>query len=341
MFVLENQPMIIEPQIANIASVDSISDAFGRTFKTLRVSLINSCNLACTYCVEPSDDNVSGSVGMPKKLSLDIDQFAATINRLYKILNLTTIRLTGGEPLLYKQLIPLISEIKKTGIEDVKMTSNGILLAAKAEQLKAAGLTSVNISLDAIDPLISYTINRRAKLSKIMDGIEKAIAVGLKVKINCVVIKGVNDNQILPLLNYCGEKNITIRFLELMQMGHLHGNFEQLFFSEAEILGLISRHYKVSKQSRKEGATANYWITENGYRFGIISNESNPFCNDCNRLRLDSYGNIYGCLSDNTPISVVEDSNNETALKEKLFQALLQKKTKFSGSKLSMLSIGG
>jgi cyclic pyranopterin phosphate synthase len=215
------------------------------------------------------------------------------------------------------------------------------LLSSKAKDLQNVGLTSINISLDAIDPGVSFNINQRTKLQKILEGIDKSIEAGMQVKINCVVMKGVNDHQIIKLLNYCKGKNITIRFLELMQMGHLYHNFEQLFFSEKEILKIISTHYNIIELPRNPNATANYWMTDTDYKFGIISNVSDPFCNDCNRLRLDSYGNIYGCLSDNNPINILDCIDDEVQVKEKLMQALSQKKTKFSGSELSMLHIGG
>lgn len=332
--------MILEKEIAVVEKF-KINDIYGRTFKTLRVSLTNTCNLACTYCVDPSNNKTPLPDSIFKKTVLTNEQYVKIISALHSILEFDTVRLTGGEPLLYKQLIPLVKGVKGLGIDEIKMTSNATLLANKAQDLENAGLTSINISLDAIDPDVSYTINQREKLHKILDGIDKAIEAGIKVKINCVVMKGVNDDQIIKLLKYCEERNIPIRFLELMQMGHLYHNFEQLFFSEEEILKTISKHYQLTALPRNPSATANYWITNTGYTLGIISNVSDPFCNDCNRLRLDSYGNIYGCLSDNNPITILDCIDDEAEVKERLIQALAQKKTKFSGSELSMLHIGG
>lgn len=332
--------MILERTVTEVENV-KISDVFGRTFKTLRVSLTNTCNLACTYCVDPSNNKTPLPDSLPKKTVITNEQYVKIISSLHNILEFDTVRLTGGEPLLYKQLIPLVKGVKDLGVNEIKMTSNATLLSNKAQELHNAGLTSINISLDAIDPDVSFTINQRAKLQKILDGIDRSTEAGMMVKINCVVMKGVNDNQIIKLLNYCEKRNITIRFLELMQMGHLYHNFEQLFFSEAEILRTISEQYKTTPLPRNPSATANYWTTDSGYKFGIISNVSDPFCNDCNRLRLDSYGNIYGCLSDNNPISILDCIDDEEQVKDRLIQALAQKKTKFSGSELSMLHIGG
>jgi cyclic pyranopterin phosphate synthase len=154
-------------------------------------------------------------------------------------------------------------------------------------------------------------------------------------------MKDINDNQILPLIAYCRERNITIRFLELMQMGHLHQNFQEVFFPEEQILKTISEQYSIVSIPREDNATAKYWITDDHYKIGIISNESDPFCKDCNRLRLDSYGNIFGCLSDNNAINISDCIADDKDVVNHLVQALAQKKMKFSGSKLSMLHIGG
>ncbi len=317
-----------------------IIDSFGRTFKTLRVSLTDVCNLACVYCVDPAPN--TNTIQEPiLKTALTIDQFLEVVKVLNNILQLETIRLTGGEPTLYKQLIPLLERLSTLNIPEIKMTSNGFLLSHKAIELKRAGLTSVNISLDALDPAVSFKISKRRNLHKILDGIEKSIEVGLKVKINCVVMKDINHNQILPLIAYCRERNIIIRFLELMQMGHLHQNFQEVFFPEEQILKTISEQYSIIAIPREANATAKYWITDDHYKIGIISNESDPFCNDCNRLRLDSYGNIFGCLSSNNAINISDCIADDKDVVNQLVQALAQKKMKFSGSKLSMLHIGG
>ncbi|MDO1447494.1 radical SAM protein [Rhodocytophaga aerolata] len=324
--------------------MEEIIDRFGRTFKTLRVSLTQVCNLGCVYCVDESDKlaDVPALASIPpNRPALTTAQFADTIRVLHEVLDLETIRLTGGEPTLYRELVPLVEAIRQMGIPAIKMTTNGSLLAQKITDLWKAGLTSLNISLDAVDPVVYNKISRRKNLHKILDGIDKAIALGISVKINCVVMKGVNDTQILPLLQFAKERNIRIRFLEVMQMGHLYENFEQHFFSERQIIETISQAYSFIELPREESATAKYFLMKDGYRFGVISNESDPFCNDCNRLRLDSYGNVYGCLSNNTAINISDQLHNPQEVTRRLQEALTQKKLKFSGSKLSMLAIGG
>jgi cyclic pyranopterin phosphate synthase len=263
------------------------------------------------------------------------------INKLHHHLALENIRLTGGEPLLYRELPELIKGITQTGITDIKLTTNGFLLEKQAAELKKAGLKAVNISLDAIDEEVFYAMSKRRQVTKVFKGIDAALANGLEVKLNAVIMKGYNQHQVLPLLNYAFEKNIPIRFLEVMAMGHLHQNHEDYIFKQQQILEIISSKYSLSRVIRKKSATANYWKTHTGQTFGIIANESAPFCQDCNRLRMDHAGNLYGCLSVNQGFYFDEHADEEI-LKETLQTALQQKQLlKFTGSTLSMLKIGG
>jgi GTP 3',8-cyclase len=318
-----------------------LTDSFGRSFKTLRVSLLNTCNLACSYCVNPDvKKNIENAVVTSAK-RLTNDQFIESVSALHQLLNLNTVRLTGGEPLLYKSLIPLIDGIKKVGVNTVKITTNGVLLSDKVEALKQSGIDSINISLDSVDEKTNYLISKKNQLHKVIEGIDKCILHNIPVKINCVVMKGINDGEVMQLFEFCKQRNISIRFLELMEMGYLYHNHDEYFFSQQSILNTIQQYYSISPVIRKQAATANYWTTQDGYQFGIIANTSSPFCDDCNRLRLDSYGNIFGCLSNDTPISVIDYLNQQDVLKQKLKEALSQKQTKFSGSKLSMMHIGG
>lgn len=314
-----------------------IADTYGRSFKSLRVSLINTCNLACVYCASPSH------VELSKGQALEYHALATIVKKLVQVAGLKTVRLTGGEPTLYRHLIPFIKEIFTPGL-DIKLTSNGYLLGKMLPDLKVAGLTNINISLDATEGNSFSKITNRKNVHKVLDALEQSMTLGMKVKINAVVMKGFNDDQILPLFRFAKERNIRIRFLELMRMGPLYeeGNFGNYFFSEEEILKCISEYYSFMPVRRETSSTAKYWVTEDGFRFGIIANESSPFCHDCNRLRLDSYGNIYGCLSNETGIPIAESIHDESILEAKLRLALSYKQAvKFSGSKMSMMAIGG
>lgn len=316
-----------------------LRDQYGRTFKTLRVSLLNTCNLGCVYCTM-ADSDVKAS-NSDKKSKLSVANLLELISQLHAELNLETIRLTGGEPLLYPDLIQVVDGINKLGIDQIKLTTNGFLLQRMASGLKQAGLKSINVSLDAIDENVFFLMSKRSDVTRILKGIEASIDGGLQVKINAVIMRGMNENQLFPLLDYAFERNIQIRFLEIMAMGHLYQHSEKYLYSQDDILSNIASRYSFSRLSRKTSATANYWQTTDGNVFGIIANETEPFCSDCNRLRLDSEGNIYGCLSSNHPISI-KNLQNKEELTGKLQAALEQKQAlKFQGSELSMMQIGG
>jgi cyclic pyranopterin phosphate synthase len=316
----------------------AIQDQYGRTFRTLRVSLLQHCNLGCVYCVsgeaELKQANAAGE-------SLPVEQLLAMIRRLKGQLPLDTVRLTGGEPLLYPGLASLIRGIRGAGIDAVRLTTNGFLLERMAPALREAGLEAMNVSLDAVEEEVFARMSRRHSVSRIIKGIEAALAVGLNVKINSVMMKGMNDSQLLPLLEFAFSRGLTIRFLEVMAMGHLHDHAGRYLVTQEEILERIGEHYRITAQPRAAAATARYWTTEAGHRFGIIANESEPFCRDCDRLRLDSSGHIYGCLSSNQPITLGEAETGEE-WEAKLKTALAQKQElRFVGSDLSMLHIGG
>jgi len=315
-----------------------IKDQYGRTFRTLRVSLLQHCNLGCVYCVAGEEEVKQANA---VRESLPVGDLLATIRRLRDQLPLETVRLTGGEPLLYPGLATLIRGIHDMGIGAVRLTTNGFLLERMAPSLKEAGLDALNVSLDAIDEAVFVQMSRRHSVDRIIRGIDAALAAGLKVKINSVMMRGLNDSQLLPLLEFAFDRGLTIRFLEIMAMGHLHDQAGRYLITQDEMLRIIGEKYRFTAEPRAASATARYWTTEEGHRFGIIANESEPFCRDCDRLRLDSSGHIYGCLSSNLPITLPADGSQEEWTR-RLELALAQKQElKFVGSDLSMLYIGG
>jgi cyclic pyranopterin phosphate synthase len=316
----------------------AIQDKYGRTFRTLRVSLLQHCNLGCVYCVSGEEEVKQANAG---KESLPVEELLAMIRRLRDQLPLDTVRLTGGEPLLYPGLAMLVRGIREMGISAVRLTTNGFLLERMAPALKEAGLDSLNVSLDAVDEDVFFRMSRRRSVERTIRGIDAAMVAGLAVKINSVMMKGVNDSQLMPLLEFAFARGLTIRFLEVMAMGHLHDQADRYLVTQEEILRVIGERYPITPEPRPASATARYWTTEKGHRFGIIANESEPFCRDCDRLRLDSSGHIYGCLSSNQPITLPVTGSDEE-WHGKLKEALAQKQElRFVGSDLSMLHIGG
>ena len=322
----------------------TIEDNLGRRFGKLRISLLNSCNFSCVYCVSDDFENIPAKTTYKPIVEnqLSLDDFTRLIAAVHRLTGLKSIRLTGGEPLLYRDMVPLIHQIQKLGIPDIRLTTNAYYLKESANRLFGAGLTSVNISVDAIDQEVFNQISRHPNTSRVFQGIEAAIKAGLNVKLNAVIMRGKNDSQIIPLLDYATEKGVKIRFLELMKMGHLYHAENGLFFSEKEILDIIQEKYGIEKIRREYASTAHYWRTSSGGTFGIIANESTPFCHDCNRLRMDSNGYFYGCLSNSHGEKLSPYLHNDFLLAEKLKGLLLLKQpVKFHGSELSMRNIGG
>jgi cyclic pyranopterin phosphate synthase len=266
-------------------------------------------------------------------------KFCENILRIHKIVNLESVRLTGGEPTLYKELPELIYLLKEAGIPKVSLTTNGRLLKKRYKELVNAGLDSVNVSLDSLEEDTFQKINRTSNVSFVLEGIDAILQTGIEVKINSTIMKGFNDNQILPILDWARERNVVVRYLELMKMGHLFHSHEQYFFSEENILRTIQAKYELVEIGRGKSSTCNYWKISNGGKVGIISNHTKPFCSDCDRLRMDQLGNIYGCLSVNTSFPMEKD---EPLLEQTLSNAMqLKRDNTFSGSSLSMQAIGG
>jgi len=315
-----------------------IQDTYGRTFKTLRVSLTSACNFGCTYCVT---GGMRSDIAAPNALTYV--QLAVVIDELHKLLKLTSVRLTGGEPLLYPYLVPLVELLSLKGIENIKMTTNGFLLKRKAEALAFSGVKEINVSFDAVTPQTFFAVTRRDSLTQVIEGIDAAIENGISVKLNSVIMRGMNEVEILPLLDFAMSRNIPVRFIELMRMGHLYSSdYERYFFSMDEIIDVIRKKYSTNYSYRSPSATAKCWTLDNGYQFGIIANESEPFCSDCDRLRLDSSGNIYGCLSEDKREYIADVIQSEILLTEKLQEALSHKQPfKFKGNEMKMIEIGG
>lgn len=320
-----------------------IEDHIGRRFEKLRISLLNTCNFSCVYCVSDNTEQVyQGVVPVSKEEQLDPDEFVSLIQSVHQLTGLKSIRLTGGEPLLYMNLIPLIEKIKTIGIEDIRLTTNGYYLKQMARQLKKAGIQSINISIDAIDLDLFRKIARHNHPQRVFEGIQAAVDAGMQVKLNAVIMRGKNESQIVPLLDYASKMGVKIRYLELMKMGHLYQGKNELFYSEKEILDTISQDYGISRLPRKKSETAHYWTAGENRVFGIIANESTPFCHDCNRLRMDSRGYFYGCLSNASGDKLAPYVHDQELLTQKLRQLLLMKQpARFHGSQLSMRNIGG
>ena len=313
-------------------------DLHGRNINKLRISLTEVCNMACTYCVTSLSDHRR----IPDELSAD--QMLRLVRMLKEHAGIEKVRLTGGEPLLYPNLIPVISGIREMGIGNIGMTTNGQLLAKKVKALVEAGLQNVNLSLDSLEPEKFKRLGRVGKLHKTLEGIEECMKLGLRVKVNMVVVKGENEDEIVKMLEYGVRQGVEIRYLELMEMGPLYKIDDFKLVTMHEILERISTRYTVQPVSAEVDSTSlRYWVP-GGY-FGIIPNNSAPFCSTCSRLRLTSNGQLIGCLSNPAPLSIrhLLDHPDPQEPLQKLVQKSISYKqdAAFTGSALVMSRIGG
>lgn len=320
-----------------------ISDRFGRNFRNLRVSLTAACNYACTYCVPNG-----------KRLLAAADEMSAAetitaISLLIEGAGINKIRLTGGEPLLSPKFDLVVSQIQEFELDDVSITTNGQLLPRKIDVISSSGIKRINVSLDTLDESYFRKISRSGDLKTVLTGISMLQEKGISVKVNMVPMRGHNDEQILPMLDYCLNNDIELRFIELMKMGHLQHSreFNAQFLGLPDILKLIGDRYDFEKLESPNDSTAIRYCVEGRGRFGIIANESEPFCGGCNRLRLSANARIYGCLSSSKSHDVRKllSLPREAAL-EKMTEILgfaiaSKQQTSFRGETTVMKFIGG
>ena len=321
-----------------------IVDSHGRRFRNLRVSLTAACNYACTYCVP------DGKRLQPAAHELSAAELLRALELLIEVAGIDKLRITGGEPLLSPKLEAFLPAAMRLPFTDVGLTTNGQLLLRKADLLLRSGLRRLNISLDTLDPEAFVSIARGGDLATVLEGIEVMANAGVRIKINMVPLRSSNGDQILPMLEYCLERGYELRFIELMSMGHLRGShqYQRDFLGMDEILEQIGEHYEFERTDAPFDSTAVRFEVPGAGTFGVIANESEPFCSSCTRLRLSSNGRLYGCLSsaknhDISELLRLEDHAQAVSqLKASLGAALANKQPlNFSGEVTVMKFIGG
>lgn len=286
-------------------------DKFGRKIDYLRISVTQNCNLKCIYCID--DNNILSTYNND---ILSDDEIIKIVKQC-AILGIKKIRITGGEPLVRKNIENLIYKLNNIdGIEEIYMTTNGVLLNDKLENLKESGLTGVNISLDSLREDRFKKLTRFNKLSEVLCSIDKALKLGLKVKINTVIVDDINKDEIINFVNLTKNKNVDIRFIELMPIG-VGKNHKGT--SNQDILNIIEKNFeniKEIKRSERSGP-ANYIKIENYMgKIGFISPMSSCFCQDCNRIRLTSDGFLKRCLHYNYGTNLKQHIKNDISDKE-------------------------
>ncbi len=320
-----------------------IVDAYGRRFRNLRVSLTAACNYACTYCV-PNGKRLQAATH-----ELEAEEMTRAVRLLMDAAGIDRLRITGGEPMLTPKFDSFLPAVMKMGLKDVSVTTNGQLVLRKLDTLLDSGLKRINVSLDTLDADRFRSIARSGDLATVLGGLDALKNAGLKIKVNMVPMRTANADQILPMLDYCLENGFELRFIELMQMGHLKTSqaFQRDFIGMADILEAIGEHYEFSRTDAPYDSTAVRYEIPGAGTFGIIANESEPFCSACTRLRLSSNGFLYGCLSnarshDMKPILAEPEPLALAQLQSLLVRALGDKqRASFTGEVTVMKFIGG
>ncbi|EKS8374597.1 molybdenum cofactor biosynthesis protein A [Bacillus thuringiensis] len=277
---------------------EMVKDFFGRPLQDLRISVIDRCNFRCTYCM-PAEIFGPEYAFLKDEFLLTFDEIER-LAKLFVSIGVRKIRLTGGEPLLRKDLTKLIARLVKIdGLIDIGLTTNAIHLTKQAKALKEAGLHRVNVSLDAIDDDIFKNINgRNINTKPVIKGIIAAKEAGLEVKVNMVVKKGMNDHQVLPMAAYFKEQGITLRFIEFMDVGSTNGwNFDQVV-TKRELIEMIHKVYPLEPaEAHYFGEVAKrYWYVGTNVEVGFITSVSESFCVSCTRARISADGKFYTCL---------------------------------------------
>lgn len=321
-----------------------IVDRQGRRFRNLRVSLTAACNYACTYCVPDGKRLVAAQDELPA------DSLVRGVAYLMEAAGIERLRVTGGEPLVSPKLDAFLQGVSRLGLQDIAITTNGQLLSKKLPLLLDCGIRRLNVSLDTLDADAFRRIARGGDLATVLKGLDEARAAGLKIKLNMVPLRGQNLDQVVPLLDYCLEHGFELRFIELMRMGHLAHDpnaFHQQFVSLQELLERIGeRHPYIQANAPVDATAIRYEVPGQGF-FGVIANESVPFCRTCSRLRLSSTGWLHGCLSSSNRHYVgdlLDKPRHQAlpALQRLLVRALADKQeVAFSGGVTIMKIIGG
>ncbi|WP_172193725.1 GTP 3',8-cyclase MoaA [Saccharibacillus qingshengii] len=274
------------------------TDRLRRPIRDLRISVTDRCNFRCTYCM-PKEIFGDDFAFMPKNELLTFEEIER-LTRLFASIGVKKIRLTGGEPLLRRGMPDLVSRILKVeGVEDVGLTTNGLLLGAHAQPLHDAGLRRLNVSLDALDPELFGRLNGRGiDSAQILRQIEQARQVGFEVKVNMVVQKDVNDAEILPMAAYFKERGITLRFIEFMDVGNDNGWSFKRVVTKKEIFERLSAVHELEPvEPDYFGEVASrYRYAGTNAEVGFITSVSESFCSSCTRARLSSNGIFYTCL---------------------------------------------
>ena len=331
----------------------SLTDQLGRPLRDLRLSVTDRCNLRCTYCM-PGEVFGPDFAFLPRAELLSFEELER-LSRVFVGLGVNKLRLTGGEPLLRKGLPELIARLTAIdGVQDIAMTTNGLLLPRLAADLKAAGLKRVTVSLDSLDPEVFGRMNGLGvHPDKVLDGIEAALTAGLGVKINTVVQRGVNDATLGVLWDALKDRAV-LRFIEFMDVGNHNGWNLDAVVPPREVLAQLGGGFRPI-QAHYRGEVAARHVDEQGHEAGLITSVTAPFCGDCTRARLSAVGVLYTCLFAGGGLDLrapLREGASDAQLSELLARTWRARRDRYSeergeltaqqaGQKVEMSHIGG
>ena len=300
-------------------------DPFQRKISYVRVSVTDRCDFRCTYCM--SEDMEF----LPKKDVLSLEELDRLCNTFID-LGVKKLRITGGEPLVRKNIMQLFSNLGKKlgqGLEELTLTTNGSQLDRYAKDLFDNGVRRINVSLDSLEKNKFKKITRIGDLDKVINGIMVAKKAGLKIKINTVALKGINDNEILNLVNWCGENKFSLTFIEVMPMGEIGEKRADQYMPLTEVKSLIQTKYSLTEDSLRTGGPARYvHCHETDQKIGFITPHTHNFCELCNRVRITCTGEMYMCLGQQDKADLktpLRKSENDQLLKDVIYEAISRK----------------
>jgi len=300
-------------------------DPFQRKISYVRVSVTDRCDFRCTYCM--SEDMEF----LPKKDVLSLEELDRLCNTFID-LGVKKLRITGGEPLVRKNIMQLFGNLGKKlghGLEELTLTTNGSQLDRYAKDLFDTGVRRINVSLDSLEKNKFKKITRIGDLDKVINGIMVAKKAGLKIKINTVALKGINDNEILNLVNWCGENKFSLTFIEVMPMGEIGEKRSDQYMPLTEVKSLIQTKYSLTEDSLRTGGPARYvHCHETDQKIGFITPHTHNFCELCNRVRITCTGEMYMCLGQQDKADLktpLRKSENDQLLKHVIYEAISRK----------------
>jgi cyclic pyranopterin phosphate synthase len=278
-------------------------DGFGRRISYVRMSVTDRCDLRCRYCMAEKMTFVPrGDVLMLEEIVDLADMFIAR--------GVRRIRLTGGEPLVRKGVDHLVAELGRRigkGLDELTMTTNGTQLERFAPMLFDCGIRRINISLDSRDPERFRHITRRGDLSQVLRGIEAAASAGLRIKINMVALKALNEDEIAPMLRWCAAQGFDLTLIETMPLGEVGGDRTEHYLPLNDVKIRLEREFQLIRSLERTGGPARYYEVDGlGVRLGMITPLTNNFCDGCNRIRVAATGTVFGCLGHDQNIELRE-----------------------------------